>query len=109
MAAYAARTTKLCSHAYAEISTKAKLSLAVEHFIAGLANLILREYLHSERAQRTLELHKTVRIAQTSEAARLSNFAPTAAAASAVYDPRSLSTSLVPRDQSNFAHLSARN
>ena len=38
MAAYAARTTNLCSHAYAEFSTKAQLSLAVDHFIYGLAD-----------------------------------------------------------------------
>ena len=55
VAAYAARTTDLCSHAYAEFSTKAQLSLAVDHFIAGLADSSSRVYLQRERAQRTLE------------------------------------------------------
>ena len=109
VAAYAVRTTELCSHVYAGFSTVAKLSLTVEHFIAGLADSLLREYLQRERAQCTLEWLENVRIAQASEAARLSNFAPTAVVASAVHDSRSLSTLFAPRDQSNSANLSARN
>ena len=34
VAAYAARTTYLCSHAYVEFLTEAQLSLALDHFIA---------------------------------------------------------------------------
>ena len=49
---------------YAEFSTDTQLSLAVDHFIAGLADSSSREYLQRERAQRTLEWLKTVRIAQ---------------------------------------------
>ena len=37
-AAYAAQTTDLCSHAYAEFVSKVQLSVAVNHFIAGLAD-----------------------------------------------------------------------
>ena len=50
VAAYAARTTDLCSHAYAEFSTEAQMSLAVDHVIAGLADSSSREYLQRERA-----------------------------------------------------------
>ena len=48
LAAYAAGTTDLCSHAYAEFSTEAQMSLAVDHFIAGLADSSSREYLQRE-------------------------------------------------------------
>ena len=48
-----------------------------------------RVSVSNERAQKTLEWLETVRIAQASEAARLSNPAHTAAAASAVHDSRS--------------------
>ena len=98
VAAYAAGTTNLCSHAYAEFSTEAQLSLAVDHFIAGLANSSLREYLQRERAHRTLDLLETERIAQASEAARRSTPSPNAAAASAAHDSRSPSTSFASRD-----------
>ena len=80
VAAYAASTTDLCSHAYAGFTTDPQLSLAVDHFIAWLADLSSREYLQRERAQQTLEWLETVRIAQASKAARLSNAAPSAAA-----------------------------
>ena len=93
MVANAARTTDLCLHAYAGFSTEAQLSLDVDHFIAGLADSSSREYLQSERAHCTLEWLETVRIAQASEASRLSNPAPTAAADSAAHDSRSASTS----------------
>ena len=109
VAAHAARTTDLCSHAYAEVSTEAQFLLAVDHFIAGLADSSLREYLQRERAQRKLEWLETVRIAQASEASRISNFEPTAAAASAAHDSRSLSTSFASRDQSNSVNSSIRN
>ena len=78
--AYAARTTDLCSRAYAEFATEAQLSLAVDHFIGGLADTSTREYLLRERARRPLEWMEVVRIAQASETARLSN-APLGAAA----------------------------
>ena len=78
--AYAARTTDLCSRAYAEFATEAQLSLAVDHFIGGLADTSTREYLLRERARRPLEWMEAVRIAQASETARLSS-APLGAAA----------------------------
>lgn len=74
--AYAARTTDLCSRAYAEFATEAPLSLAVDHFIGGLADTSTREYLLRERARRTLECMEVVRIAQASEAARLRSVPP---------------------------------
>ena len=49
-----------------------------------------------------------MRIAQASETSRLSNPAPTAAAASAAHDSRSRSTSFASRDQSNSVNSSAR-
>ena len=107
--AYAARTTDLCSLAYAEFSTEAKILLAVDHFIAGLADSSSHEYLQRERAQRTLEWLETVRIAQASEALRLSNFEPTAADASAAHDSRSPSTSFASHNQANFVNSSTRN
>ena len=93
MAAYAVRTTDFCSHAYAEFLTEAQLSLTVDYYIAGLADSLSREYLQRERAQRTLEWLVTVRIAQPSEAARLSNLGLTAADFNAVHDSRSPFTS----------------
>ena len=78
--AYAARTTDLCSRAYAEFATEAQLSLAVDHFIGGLADTSTREYLLRERARRPLEWIEAVRIAQASETARISS-QPLAAAA----------------------------
>ena len=89
----------------AGFSTKAQLSLAVFHFIAGLADLSSREYLQREQAKRTLEWLKTVQIAQASEASRRLNRAPTAAAASASFDSCSPSTPLASRYQSNFVNL----
>ena len=90
--AYAARTTDLSSRAYAEFATEAQLSLAVDHFIGGLADTSTREYLLRERARRPLEWIEVVRIAQASETARLSS-APLAAAAacdsSAIVGPAS--------------------
>ena len=50
-----------------------------------------------------------MRIAQASEASRLSNPAPTAAAASAAHDSRSPSTSFASRDQSNSVNSSTPN
>ena len=88
MAAYASRTTDLCSNAYAGFSPEAQLSLTVDHVIAGLADLSTREYAQRERAQRTLEWLETVRIAQASEASRLSNPSSTAVAVNAVHDSR---------------------
>ena len=72
-AAYAARTTDLCSRAYAEFATDAQLSLAVDHFIGGLADASTRDYLLRERARRPLEWIEVVRMAQASETARLSS------------------------------------
>lgn len=48
--AYAARTTNVCSKAYANFSTKTKLSLAVDKFIAERDDSTSREYLLYDRA-----------------------------------------------------------
>jgi hypothetical protein len=53
--AFAARTTDLCSRAYVEFATETQLSLAVDHFIGGLADTSTRDYLLRERARRPLE------------------------------------------------------
>ena len=111
--AYAARTTDLCSRAYAEFATEAQLSLAVDHFIGGLADTSTREYLLRERARRPLEWMEVVRIAQASESARLSN-APLAAAAacdsSAIVGPDSSVCAPLSnlRDTSHENNLSSR-
>ena len=97
--AYAARTTDLCSRAYAEFATEAQLSLAVDHFIGGLADTSTRDYLLRERARRSLEWIEVVRMAQASETARISN-APLGAAAACD------SSAIVGRDSSVCAPMS---
>ena len=52
IAAYAARTTEVCSKAYAGFSTETQLSLAVDHFIGGLGDATSRDYLLHDRACR---------------------------------------------------------
>ena len=42
--AYAARTTNVCSKAYTGFSTETQLSLAVDHFIASLADSTSRDF-----------------------------------------------------------------
>ena len=54
IAAYAARMTDLCSRAYPNFSTEDQLSLAVNYFNAGVANVSSREYLQQKHARRTL-------------------------------------------------------
>ena len=54
IAAYSARITDLCSRAYADFTTEHQLSLAVDHFIAGMADISSRDYLQWERARRVL-------------------------------------------------------
>ena len=80
IAAYAARTTELCLLAYPNFSTKDQLSLAVDYFISGVADVSSRDYLQRDRACRTLEWQVAIRIAQASEAARLSDYVHLAAA-----------------------------
>ena len=55
IAANAARTSDLCLRAYPNFSTEDQLSLAVDHFIAGVADVSSRKYLLRKRARRTLE------------------------------------------------------
>ena len=104
--AYAARTTDLCSRAYTEFATEAQLSLAVDHFIGGLADASTREYLLRERARRPLEWMETVRIAQASESARLSS-APLGAAA--VAESRATSSARAPRECTSCADEQSSN
>ena len=99
IAAYAARTTDMCSRAFTNFSTEDQLSLVVDHFIAGLADQSSRTYLQRERAQRALEWLEAVRIAQTSEAARLSDYVVTAAAVAS--ETNNTLTSAAAREQSN--------
>ena len=82
VAAFAARTTDLCSRAYPDFGTENQVSLAVDHFIAGLADVTTRDHLQRERASRVLNWPETVRSAQASEASRLTSGAPSAAAVS---------------------------
>ena len=89
IAAYAARTMDFCSQAYPNFSTEEQLSLAVDHFIAGIADVSSHEYLQLERASRTLEWQEEIRIAQASEAARLSDYVHSTAAA--VANPAAIS------------------
>ena len=95
VAAYEARTTDLCSHAYAKFLTEAHLSLAVNHLIAALADSPLREYLQRERAQRTLEWLETLRIAQSREASRLSKISRPLPPLPALHTTRAVSLRLL--------------
>ena len=69
--------------AYPAFATESQLSLAVDHFIAGLADLTTRDYLLHDRACRTLTWQECVQMAQACEASRLSLHAPVTAAATA--------------------------
>ena len=60
IAAYAARTTEVCSKAYSAFATETQLSLAVDHFIASLADATTRDYLLHDSALRTLTLQECV-------------------------------------------------
>ena len=72
IAAYAARTTDVCSKAYAGFSTDSQLSLAVDHFIAGLVDATSRDYLLHDLACRALTWQETVQMAHSCKASRLS-------------------------------------
>ena len=82
VAAYSARTTDVCSKAYASFSIETQLSLAVDHFIAGLADSTSRDYLLHDRACRPLTWQKAVQMAQACKVSRiLLNATSTVAAA----------------------------
>ena len=81
VAAYAARTTNVCSKAYAGFSTETQLSLAVDHFIAGLADSTSRDYLLHDRACCPLTWQEVVQMAQACKASRILQHAPSTAAA----------------------------
>ena len=67
VASFAARTSDLCSRTYPTFSTDDQLSLAVEHFVSGLADTSSREYLRRERARRSIAWQEAVQITQASE------------------------------------------
>ena len=71
----------MCSKAYPAFATKTQLSLAVDHFIAGLADTTTRDYLLHDRVCRSLSWQEVVQMAQACEVSRLLMLAPTAAAA----------------------------
>ena len=80
IAAYAARTTDVCSKAYPAFATETQLSFAVDHFIAGLADITTRDYLLHDRACRSHSWQEVVQMAQACEASHLLLHAPAAAA-----------------------------
>ena len=71
----------MCSKAYPAFATETQLSLAVDNFIAGLADSTTRDYLLHDRALRPFTWQEVVQMAQACEASRLSLHAPAAAAA----------------------------
>ena len=81
VSAYAARTSTLCSHAYPTFSTRGHTSLAVTHFVSGLADTATREYLRRDSARRPVAWHKAIQIAQAGEIAESDCSTPTAVAA----------------------------
>ena len=52
--AHAARTTDFCTHVYANYFTDNYLSLAVNYFKAGIADVSSRSYLQQKRARQNL-------------------------------------------------------
>ena len=70
IAAYAARTTDVCSKAYPAFARKTQLLLAVEHFIACLADITTLDYLLHDRACCSLLWQDVVHMAQACEASR---------------------------------------
>ena len=81
VAAYAARTTDICSKAYFIFSTNPQLSLAVDYFVSELADSTTRDYLLHDRACRALTWQETVQMAEACEASRLLLHASPVAAA----------------------------
>ena len=79
IAAYPARTTDVCSRNYPAFATETQLSLAVDHFITGLANTTTGDNLLHHRACRSLKWQEVVQMAQAYEASRLSPHAAAAA------------------------------
>ena len=62
-------------------SRRRQLSVAVDHCIAGLADITTRDYLLHDRACRSLFWQEVVQMAQACEASRLLLHAPAAVAA----------------------------
>ena len=81
IAAYATRTTDVCSKAYPAFATETQLALAVDHFIARLADNTTRDYLLHDRSCRSLSWQQVVQMAQACEASPLLLHAPAVAAA----------------------------
>lgn len=54
IAAYAARTTDVCSIEYSNLKIETQLSLAIDHFTADLVNSATREFLLKHRTCRLL-------------------------------------------------------
>ena len=79
IAAYAARTTDLSSHAYPDFSTEVQLNLAVEHFVSGLREVSTRDYLRRERARRRINWQEAVQMAQACELPRCSEHSSSSA------------------------------
>ena len=75
------RAQLTCARRPTPHSRRKQLSLAVDHFIAGLADITTRDYLLHDRACRSLSWQEFVQMAQTCEASRLLLHAPAAAAA----------------------------
>ena len=76
IAAYAERTTDICSMAYPAFATETQLLFVVDHFITGLADATTRDFLLHDRACRSLTWQEVVQMAQACEASRLSLHAP---------------------------------
>ena len=75
------RAQLLCARRPTPHSRRRQLSLAVDHFIAGLADITTRDYLLHDRACRSLSWQEVVQMAQACEASRLLLHGPAAAAA----------------------------
>ena len=75
------RARRMCARRLTPRSRRRQLSLAVDHFIAGLADITTRDYLLHDRACCSLSWQKVLQMEQACEASRLLLHAPAAAAA----------------------------
>ena len=100
IAATAPRTTDVCSKAYPAIATETQLSLAVDHFIAGLADTTTRDYLLHDLGCFSLSWQEVVQMDQACEASRhlLHAFAAAAAITSWKVAAHTTAMSVCPHD-----------
>ena len=99
------RARRMCAQRPTPRSRRRQLSLAVDHFIAGLADITTRDYLLHDRACRPLSWQEVVQMAQACEESRLLLHAPStfSAAASTKVDAPALAERTCTHDEITVA------